>query len=191
MRKGLRISSGTLSGHQVDTSQLKDARPTSERVRQSMLSIIQNDLKNTCFVDAYAGSGIVGLEALSNGAEKVIFIDKNANNTRLLKKNCSILKVIDRIKIVKGETPECFPGIRSLTDEKRMIFFFDPPYAESQSELVMSSLRELMVHVDYGLVIWEHHHKTEIACDGEGWDMFRVERYGETQLTFLRPADSA
>jgi 16S rRNA (guanine966-N2)-methyltransferase len=117
----MRIISGKYKGKVIDGFNIDGTRPTMDRVKESVFSIIQSCVKDSISLDLFAGSGSLGIEALSNGAKECYFIDKNIEVIKILKKN---LVGVDNAFVVNSS----FDNFLKITDKKFDLIFLDPPY---------------------------------------------------------------
>ena len=121
----LRIISGELGGRVIKTPIKKILKPTPSRVREQLFSWIRPDLTNTQCLDLFAGSGSLGIEAISNGADNCIFVEQNQELNFYLKNNCDDLGITGKTEILR-QSAENF--VRRVKDKKFDIIFFDPPF---------------------------------------------------------------
>lgn len=121
----LRIISGELGGRVIKTPIKKILKPTPSRVREQLFSWIRPELADTQCLDLFAGSGSLGIEAISNGADNCIFVEQNQELNFYLKNNCDDLGITDKTEILR-QSAENF--VRRVKDKKFDIIFFDPPF---------------------------------------------------------------
>ncbi|MCD4655160.1 16S rRNA (guanine(966)-N(2))-methyltransferase RsmD [bacterium] len=185
MKKGPRVISGNLAGLILNVPRNADIRPTTERVRGSLMDIIASDIKGVCFVDAFCGSGIMGMEALSRGASKVIFLDKNPRVCYQLRQICQKKALETRVRIMQVDTQVSLVDI--LKTQSKVVVYFDPPYQLNILNDILKSISRNNVSDKISIGIIEHHHKVDPMIDSRNWNVFRTARYGETLLTFFKP----
>ena len=171
-----------------------DIRPTSDRLRETLFNVLTAGnpaaLEGTIWIDLYAGTGAVGIEALSRGAEMVYFVESSVQAAELIARNLASLKIEQNFRIVKLEA---LRGLRSLANEHvaANFVFFDPPYRmrEAYPE-VMNSLAQPGVLKPDGVVIAEHEKRFD---PGENLGQFlRARRLvqGDAALSFYRGEQS-
>ena len=97
----MRVISGKARGLKLNTPKNEDVRPTTDRVKESLFNIIQNEVKESIFLDLFSGSGAVGLEAASRGAKEVIICDKSKEAVQIINKNIEKTHLKDKIKLIK------------------------------------------------------------------------------------------
>ena len=162
-------------------------RPILARIKKSLFDILRPWLEGSDFLDLYAGSGSVGIEALSRGARFATFVDMNPNCLSIVRQNLSKLKLFDKAKLVRADITKDLSYAGGPFD----LIFMGPPYHDERwtaLSLTQPTLQEIVrtnLLKDGGIVIGQHHTK-EPAVDLPEWDMFREESYGDTKLSFFR-----
>ena len=185
MKNYLRISRGNLKGKKITFHAAYFVRPTQEKVRDSLFNILGSQLKSSVFCDAFAGSGIMGFEAISLGAQSVIFIDKNLKVCRDIKFNQKNLEISrNEIQILNSKLPQIW-GLFFKKFSPDFIFM-DPPYMDdSLGENCLRAIPSDQIS-EKTLIILEHHHKMPIKQSYSQIKKFREEKYGESRLSFFR-----
>ena len=173
----MRIISGTAKGRKLKTLAGDDVRPTSDTVKEGIFSAIQFDIEGRRFLDLFAGSGQMGLEALSRGAESATFIDSSAESVKILKDNISTLGFDSASKVLRTDAISYL----SLCSDKFDIAFLDPPYAAGILEKALSLVCDKMS--DYGTVICEHPPEVTLPEDIKGFSVYKKYRYGKINVT--------
>ncbi|MFZ6017374.1 MAG: 16S rRNA (guanine(966)-N(2))-methyltransferase RsmD [Nitrospirota bacterium] len=188
----MRISGGLVKGRQTATKRLfskvskdEELRPTSSKVREALFDIIRDRIEGASFVDLYAGTGTVGLEALSRGAGKAVFVEPNALRVRAIKKNAERFGFHKKATVVKGKASE-FLKKASTEKESFDIFFLDPPYYSEEIIKILPLIGEKELLNDSGTVIVEHFFKRKLPEEAGELKMFKSYRYGDTMLTLYR-----
>ena len=181
----MRIITGTAKGIKLKTIEGETTRPTAERVKEAVFSMIQFDLEGRSVLDLFAGSGQMSLEALSRGASRAIMVDQSKDAIRVINENAKKTKLDDKCKIIQSDALDF---IRRNCNEKFDIVFIDPPYA---SDLYCSTLREVLnadMLKSMSLVVCESDSEDILAKDENllGRLEFRkVVRYGKSVVTIL------
>lgn len=180
----MRIITGTAKGTRLETLEGLDTRPTAERVKEAVFSIMQFDIENTKVLDLFAGSGQMGLEALSRGAESCTFVDKNNKATEIVKLNAKKTKLYQRCKILSADYAEILRG----TKEKYDIVFLDPPYALKIIPSILDMLVKKNTVNENGYVVCESDDDIEYKADG--FSTVKFAKYGKIYITVLRKQTS-
>lgn len=176
----MRIISGEFRSRQLKVPPGKDVRPTSDRTRESLFNILGGrvDLEGLRAADLYAGSGSLGLEAISRGASHVTFVEQNVRAFRTIQENAQTLGVTERCRFVRDNV---LRFVRNTEAHSFDLAFADPPYAsEDLGEFPQAALRLIKPG---GFLILEH----DRSRDFEGADTLILQRrYGDTVITFFQ-----
>jgi 16S rRNA (guanine(966)-N(2))-methyltransferase RsmD len=191
----MRIIAGQLRGRHIKGPG-KDlgVRPISGRIKQSLFDIVSGLVPGARFLDLFAGTGAVGIEALSRGAVSVFFVDLDRRCTELIARNLAAAGFADRGKVHFGNALSdlCWVPFRSGTSEYDLIFM-GPPYKDDQKRPLAFSTPALAKVAEAGLLapkgwaVCQHHVKEDVKAPA-GWVMVRREKYGDTYLDFFRHA---
>lgn len=176
----LRISGGELKGIRLN---LKSnlVKPTSEMVRQSLFNII--DVRGLKFLDVFAGSGIVGIEALSRGAEYVCFIEKNFSLATQIKQNLERIKInTSKFKVIKSDWDKGFE-ILQRENTKFNIIFLDPFYNFEDYITLINRSKDLLQ--EEGTIILEMSSRNIISVFPSLYKSLDIRTYGDTSLLFI------
>ena len=178
----MRIIAGEFRGHSLVAPKGRATRPTSDRVREALFSIL-GDVEGLDVLDLYAGSGALGLEALSRGARHATFVEQGHAAAQAIRANVAALKVEERTRIVSTEARK---ALRALPRARIGLAFLDPPYASGDVGAVLDELEEAGALVDGAWIVLEHAAKSP-PPPGTGRRELRFTRtYGDTALTFYR-----
>lgn len=181
----MRIIGGEAKNRRIYSPKGSHIRPTSDGIKESLFNMLQ-ELSGKSFLDLFAGSGNVGLEALSRGAAKVVFVEKNAAMVSAIRRNLQELGFNDRYEIVAIEAAK---GIRQLQKrEERFDFLFaDPPYERGFISEIFRCLDEGGLMSQDGLVIIQHSTREDLPGPNAGNFMLTNQRrYGDTFLSFFK-----
>lgn len=185
----MRIVAGAFRGRRLNTPKGLKTRPTSDRVREAIFNIIAPHLAGARVLDLFAGTGAMGLEALSRGAESAVFVDESSDAVRLIRSNVTLCGVEDRTRIVQGSVEQALKRICSAGDLFDVIFL-DPPYGKGYVEKALPHAAAA-ARLE-ALAVAEHHVKDVLPESAGGWARFRERRYGDTVISFFSrifPAD--
>lgn len=181
----MRVISGRLKGRRIEMPKI--IRPTSDKVREALFEILKNRIEGSNFLDLYAGSGGVGIEAFSRGARSVTFVDNNFRCVEVLKDNlqkCGISKV-STIYIYNMEVDSAL----ALFEKKGAFFdiiFVDPPYHKGMAKNTLIEISKYDILPRNAIVVVEAYKKENLDEEAGSLRKFRSYRYGDTKLEFFR-----
>ena len=155
-------------------------RPTTDRVKEALFSILQFDLPGTRVLDLFGGTGQLGIEALSRDAKEAVFVDAREEACRLIRENLKRAGFTGQV--VRGDYLTYLDQCR----EKFDIIFLDPPYAEVFLENALNRITEIDILQSGGIISTERPLGKELPWDFPGYDRSRDYKYGKTLLTFYR-----
>jgi len=182
----LRIIAGKYRRRKLKSPPSLQTRPTSDRLRETLFNVLAPRIEGARFLDLCAGSGAVGIEALSRGAEHVTFVDLSRKICTLIEGNLAALKIEDdEFDVVSSDQSKFLRRAVKTQAEPFDVIFFDPPYA-TDYEVVLDYVGEhleQLVSKD-GLVIVEHQKKKELKPEISGLRRYRVLKQGESVLSF-------
>jgi len=164
-------------------------RPILARIRKSLFDILRERVPEAQMLDLYAGSGAVGIEALSRGAKSVTFVDRNPHCLSIIRQNLTKLGMLDRSRLLRADIAKSLTGCGGPFD----LIFMGPPYHDEKWKpffLTVPTLQAIAIGTllkPEGWVIGQHHVKEPVSAP-PGWTMFRREKYGDTFLSFFELA---
>jgi 16S rRNA (guanine966-N2)-methyltransferase len=177
----LRIIAGRFRGRSIKTFEGKTVRPSGGLVRGVIFNVLAGQLEGRRVLDLYAGSGALGLEALSRGASEAVFVESNRLVADVLKENLSALQILPRSRIVQQD---CLEFLSSPGQQFGLILA-DPPYRHNVSSKIVTLVCENELLEEGGILVLQHHPKEEMALDSAGLGLWKSKRHGKTQLDFL------
>jgi len=183
----MRIIAGEFKGRRLSALRGLDVRPTADRVKESLFSILRNEVIDSDFLDMCAGSGNVGIEALSRGAHAVTFVDRNRISIKTIIANLEKCRLQNapNVTVLRMEAIKAL-GYFSKRDAVFDLIFFDPPYNSALLERSLLRISDCGILSQTGTIVAEHH-RTHILPDNIGQiTLVRQERYGDTMLSFYR-----
>ena len=178
----MRVITGKARGVALKTPEGMKTRPTADRVKEAMFSIIQFDLPGAKVLDLFAGTGQLGIEALSRGAQSAVFVDELDAACKLVKENLRRTKLETQGRIVRSD----YLSFLSNCNEKFDFVFLDPPYAEVFLENALKKITEIDILQSGGIIVTERPVGKDIFCDLEGFSRSKDYKYGNTLLTLYR-----
>lgn len=187
----MRVIAGKFKSRQLRTLRGNALRPTSDRLRETLFDILGDAVQDSVFVDLFAGTGAIGIEALSRGARRAIFVEHHGPAVKLIHENIKSLGI--------GAEAEIYPldamrGLEKLASQRMAIdfIFLDPPYAQTREyQKVLEFIGSEEMLAPTGLVIAEHAKKLELPLFAEVLERTRVVGQGDSALSFYRTAKAA
>lgn len=180
----MRIISGSLRGRKLAALQGRDVRPTADRVKESIFNIIGTQTDGARVLDLFAGTGALGIEALSRNAETAVFVDSAAASLKVVQKNLALCRLTPVTRVIKWNIAKNLKPL--LAEPARFdLIFLDPPYNRG---LILPTLGHIASHnlaAPDAVIVVEHDPLETIAQDLEPWRVTDSRRYGQTQVTFL------
>ncbi|MGI6664415.1 MAG: 16S rRNA (guanine(966)-N(2))-methyltransferase RsmD [Christensenellaceae bacterium] len=179
----MRVIAGIAKGKKLLTAAGEEkTRPTTDRVKEAIFGSIQFRLRDACVLDLFCGSGALGIEALSRGAKKAIFVDADSETIAMTRKNLAETSLIEKAVILETDYKKALLQVAKEKKKFRFIFI-DPPYA---SDFYLPAIQTVNAHdllAEDGMMIVEHN--VAHILDGVSNDIHRQKRYGQTYITFL------
>lgn len=173
----MRVISGMLKGRNIEGFTINGTRPTMDRVKESVFGMIQNNIKNSICLDLFAGSGSLGIEAISNGVKKCYFVDNNPIAINILNKNIDNFNISDKSITIKNDYNNALSNFKNQ-NIKFDIIFLDPPYNMHILNDVMKYIVKNNLLNEEGLIICEV--DNEYLQDINGLEIIKMKKYGTT-----------
>ena len=181
----MRIGGGNTKGRRLQTVPGRQVRPTSGRVRQALFNTLREWVPGSIFVDMFAGTGSVGLEALSQGARHVYFVENGRHALLALRANINRCGAESQTTVVAAALPQ---ALRRLPAAQQVdVLFLDPPYTSDLAAATLNTLDDCALLAPHGLIVWQHAARREPPAL-PSFTLWQSRRYGNTQLSFLMPA---
>lgn len=178
----MRIIAGKYKFKKLNEFDVSTTRPTGDKVREAVFGML-DDLENAICLDLFAGTGALGLEALSRGAEKCYFVEENLAIYKILVKNFQDLKVEKaQINALRCDYLKALKGYKSKKLQFDVIFI-DPPYKSNLAERAIDFILENNLLKENGIICWEH--DKEKLDKIEKYNILKHKKYGKTFVTFL------
>jgi 16S rRNA (guanine(966)-N(2))-methyltransferase RsmD len=178
----MRVIAGTARGTQLKTPEGMQTRPTIDRVKEALFSIIHFDLPGAKVLDLFGGTGQLGIEALSRGAASATFVDQAEPACRLIKENLRRAKLENGAKVVRGDYMEYLSRCREEYD----IILLDPPYAEVFLENALKRIAEIDILRSGGIIVAERPVGKDLPWEFPGFTRSKDYKYGTVLLTLYR-----
>ena len=177
----MRIVSGSLKGRKIESPYWKGLRPTSERLRETIFDVLAESIEGTRVLDAFAGTGGVGFEALSRGAAQTVFVDNDERAVSLITRTAEQFAVAGQCEVILGDVPE-FEFSGSLLKAFDLIFC-DPPYGYERIDKALERIKTGLAF-DGVIVLERSKRVSEIGVTG--LDLYRTIRAGDSRLDLYR-----
>ena len=178
----MRVITGKARGVQLKTPDGMTTRPTSDRVKEALFSIIQFEIPTASVLDLFGGTGQLGIEALSRGAKSAVFVDAGEPACRLIKENLRRTKLESDAKVVRADYMDYLSRSRESFD----IILLDPPYAEVFLENAIKKISEIDILKSGGIIVAERPVGKEIPGEFPGFTRSKDYKYGSVLLTLYR-----
>ena len=180
----MRVITGSARGIQLKTPEGMTTRPTSDRVKEAMFSIIHFEIPGASVLDLFGGTGQLGIEALSRGAKKAVFVDAGEPACKIIRENLKRTKMEQQGSVVRSDYLDYLKRCR----EKFDIILLDPPYAEVFLENALKKITEIDILSSDGIIVAERPVGKELPWEFEGFQRSKDYKYGNTLLTIYRKA---
>lgn len=183
----MRIGGGTANRRTLHTVAGRRVRPTSGRVRQALFNILRPQIADAIVVDLFAGTGSVGLEALSHGARHVYFVERDRQALQALRANMLHCGMERQTTVIEGTLPQALN--RLPAEVQADLLFLDPPYASDLAAHVLATLEGSDRLAPAGVVAWQHAVRHLAPARLLGLSLWQRRRYGDTVLSLYASAD--
>lgn len=178
----MRVITGKARGVQLKTPDGMLTRPTADRVKEALFSIIRFDIPGAKVLDLFGGTGQLGIEALSQGASGAVFVDAREESCKLIRENLKRAKLEAGAKVIRSDYMDYLNRCR----EQYNIIFLDPPYAEVFLENAIKRITEIDILQSDGIIVTERPLGKELPWEFEGYTRSKDYKYGKVLLTIYR-----
>ena len=172
----MRVISGSVRGRRLKTPENYDIRPTTDNVKESLFNIIQFDIEGRRVLDLFAGTGQLGIECLSRGADSVVFIDQSREAVKIIRENLKACGL--SAPVLQQEALSYLRGCGSFD-----LIFVDPPYDSGLYEPVLNVINSVDILSDGGIIVCESRRETPMPELAAPYHKRREYRYGKVKLT--------
>jgi 16S rRNA (guanine966-N2)-methyltransferase len=182
----MRVIAGSARSLPLKTVEGMDTRPTTDRIKETLFNMLQNDVPGARFLDLFSGSGAIGIEALSRGADFAVFVEKNRQALNCIEENLKFTKLDQKARVMGNE---CLHALRSLEMKKEpfQIIFMDPPYDQDLERSVLEYLSHSVLADEDTLMIVEASLDTDFSyLEGMGLALVKQKKYKTNQHVFIR-----
>jgi 16S rRNA (guanine966-N2)-methyltransferase len=180
----MRIISGISKGRRLVPPKHRAIRPTSDRVKESIFNILGDEVKEKVVLDLFAGTGNLGIEALSRGAKKALFVEKGRQSIRLIQKNLAQCKLEGQSEILAKDINRAI-GVLNRRGESFDLILMDPPYEKGWIQKTLMKLNSHPIYHRDSILVIEHSRREPLPSIIDGWNLIRQQRVGDTLISFL------
>lgn len=178
----MRVITGKARGVQLKTPDGMQTRPTADRVKEALFSIINFDIPGAKVLDLFAGTGQLGIEALSRGASSAVFVDGREDACKIVRENLRRTKLESQAKVIRSD----YLDYLRRSKERFDIIFLDPPYAEEFLENALTCITEIDILQTGGIIITERPLGKNLPFEFDGFTRSKDYKYGNTLLALYR-----
>lgn len=181
----MRVIAGTARRLVLKTIEGLDTRPTTDRIKETLFNILQNQLYDCAFLDLFSGSGAIGIEALSRGAREAVFVENNPKAAEVIKENLKTTRLADKAKVMCTDVSA---ALRRLQEQGSRfdIIFMDPPYNQEHEKRVLEFLADSSMIDEESLIVTEASIHTDFSyLDGLGFELMRKKEYKTNLHAFI------
>lgn len=179
----VRVIAGLAKGRRLKVPTSAGLRPTGDRARESLFNVLAPRLVDAVFLDAFAGSGAVGIEALSRGASRAVFVERDTRVVAILADNLALCGFVEEAEVVRSPWKAACRRI-AVKGVRFDVAFFDPPYDWASAHTLLEDLAVRALMADNGVAVVEHRSSSPPAPPA-GWTLQRVLAVGDTSFSFF------
>lgn len=172
----MRVITGSARGRRLKEPVGRDIRPTTDKVKESLFNIVQFDIEGRRVLDMFAGTGQLGIEALSRGAREAVFLDEDSRAIRLVKENLAACELEGRV--LQGDSIGLLRALGTFD-----VIFIDPPYDAGLAVRALEEIKKIDILSDGGIIVCETRQDTELPMLDKPYFKGREYRYGKVKLT--------
>ena len=183
----VRIIAGTFRSRQLKSLKGLTLRPTSDMLRETLFNILGPRVEDSRFLDLFAGTGAIGIEAVSRGAAFVAFVEHHSKTVRLIRENLASLEISEGVRLIPSDALTSIATLEKESVPPFDFIFLDPPYAnQSEYKETLRAIDESRLVHDSTLIIAEHHKSFELPASLTRFERSRILRQGDAALSFYR-----
>ena len=175
----MRVITGSARGRRLRELEGTETRPTTDRVKESMFNILQFDVEGSRVLDLFAGTGQLGIEALSRGAAAAVFVEQRRDAAALIRENLKLTGLTDRARVVNGEALSYLASAGERFD----LVFLDPPYAAGLWKPALEAVSRFDILSNHGIIICESPAERTMPELAPPYRVHRTYRYGRIKVT--------
>ena len=180
----MRVIGGLLKGHRLRTLEGLTVRPTADRIKEAMFNILADKPKGAKVLDLFAGSGALGIEAISRGAQTAVFVDGNLQALKVLRQNLKHCGIDHNAEVIRWNIEKNLDCLKTSGHQFNLVFM-DPPYHRCLVEITLGQLLQIDCMADDVVIVAEHESGCHIKIPQSPLHITDSRRYGSTQLSFF------
>lgn len=180
----MRVIAGTARSLPLKTPKGMDTRPTTDRIKETLFNILQPYIVDCVFIDLFAGSGGIGIEAISRGARKCYFVEQDREAAECIQDNLKFTKFTDSSVLLKQDV---LNALYHIFEKEADVIFMDPPYGKEYEKKVLDALKDVKYVTDNTIIIVEADLQTDFSyMDDFGFEIYKIKKYKTNQHVFIR-----
>ena len=183
----MRVITGTARGRRLGELKGQETRPTTGKVKEAIFSALQFDLEGRRVLDLFAGTGQMGIEALSRGASSCVFVDMRRDAAALVRENLAVCGLSDRAQVVCGDAMGYLASVRAPFD----LVFLDPPYGDEVLERAIAHIARFDILAPRGIIVAESPADKTLPALSAPYGVYREYRYGRIKVTVYHREEEA
>lgn len=176
----MRVISGKYKGKKLIGFDIMGTRPTMDRVKESLFGMIQNNIRDSVVLDLFAGSGSLGIEAISNGAHTCYFVDKNQELIKIIKQNTSTIN--EKVNILKSDYKSALEQYKN-NNIKFDLIFLDPPYQINLINDCLNKIYEYKLLNENGIIVCEYDNEN---INNDNFELIKYKKYGSKNIKIYK-----
>lgn len=180
----MRVISGKFRGRVLKGHDIEGTRPTMDRVKESLFASIQDYVEGAIVLDLFAGSGNLGIEAISNGASKIYFVDNNKECIQVIKENIKMLNSLDNSIVLLNDYHEALKKFKEQ-GLKFDIIFIDPPYCYQVKNEILNMIINYQLLNDNGIIVFEYQNDEDID-NSISLELLKNKKYGDKYISIYK-----
>jgi 16S rRNA (guanine(966)-N(2))-methyltransferase RsmD len=181
----MRIIAGKLKGRRIASPKDSSIRPTTDKVKEALFSMVQLYLEDAIVIDLFSGTGNLGLEAISRGAARCYFCDRSRDSISLTRENIKGCGVEDQGILLSGDYGSCLDRVK----EKADIILLDPPYEKDLLEKCIRKISDLDLLQEDGIIVAERGSREELKEEIGSFSMIKEKRYGTIRISLFAKSE--